>query len=572
MTGPDSSTTVSSSPAPAKVIDGKYEVLRELSKDGNLTLYEVKTPAGEVRRVGWFDVSTAAHRQQFHAYRTALRAVAPVGLSDVVARPGAYYAVWREVTGTPLKDYLGAVKKREAVEAVETLATNLATHNYALADADILMDGAVPQVAYLRPQTRTPEVITALNTPTIAALNGGRVRRAKRPPQPGQWLAFIPGILFLAGAGWLGAQATQIYLNPPVGEVKNMVGKPAKEAAQALTSDGFRVEYVYGDSGGAGVGTIIRQDPAAGTSLPTGRLVTLTVNKPAPLTVPKLEDLTLEQAKAPLKDNVLKMGKILKVDGTLSNTPAGRIIAQVPAPGATTQRGEPVQVLVSTGVRGKETFIGELRGMTYDQARENARAAGLVVTEVRKEPSDSPENTVLRQSPAPFVRVDVGSKVILVIASAKYTPPSTPAGSLPIPPPYVPPPPPVEPDPGTTTTPGVTDPGTTTPVAPDQGTQQPVQQPNQEIPSTGTTDPGQVQTPEPLTAHTVRFSYVFPSDLPAGNYTVVVQDADGEREFMKATDANQLAGLEANGSETVRGNAVFVIRVNGAEFTRVAPQ
>lgn len=561
-----------------QVIDGKYRVLRELSRERNMTLYEVETGSGTNRRVGWFDVSSSADRQSFHAYRTAVRALAPAGLADVVARPGAYYAVWQPVAGSSLSEALAQpVKRQELVDGLTSLRDQLATHGFALSDAEIVLSGAVPQIAYLQPAPlgRSAQEIEALNAPTMSALLNGKVKRARRPREPGSWLTFIPGLLFLAGAGWLGAQAAQIYLNPPVADVKNVTGQPARQAAEKLTKDGFRVEYTYGDSGSVPVGAIIRQDPEAGTSLPIGRLVSLTVNKPAPLTVPKLEDLNLEQVQAPLKDNALKLGKVIKVDGTLSNTPAGRVIAQVPAPGSTTQRGQPVQVLVSSGIRGRETWIPDLTGLTFEQARAHARAAGLVVTDVKKEASDRAENIVLRQDPKPFVRVDVGSKVTLVISTAKFTPPSTVTPPIPIPPPYVPPPPAVEPVPNTSTDPTPSDgsgsvalpPTNTTPTTPGTAPNTSGQGSAQEIPPT----PGSAAT-ETQAARQVNFSYVFPADLAPGSYSVVVQDADGEREVLPPTDAAKLAGLQAQAPVNVRGGAVFVIRVNGAEYARVNPQ
>lgn len=599
MTGPDTAPSTASSSAAsslvAQVIDGKYEVLRELSREGNVVLYEVKAAEGVTRRVAWFEVASAADRQQFHTFRTAVRALAPAGLTDVVARPGAYYAVWQDVAGTPLDDFLAQPSRTQAeVEAVEALATQLAAQGFALRDANVVMVAGSPRVSYLCPApARTPAEISALNAQTLAALNSGRVKptRRRRPRQPLGWLTFVPGLLFLGGAGWLGAQASRIYLNPPVGQVGNMTGRSAKSAAQTLVKAGFRVEYTYGDSGSVPVGAVIRQDPAADTQLPIGRLVSLTINNPQPLTVPKLEDMTLDEAKAPLKDNILKMGKVIKADGTLTNTPEGRIIAQVPAPGSTTQRGQPVQVVISTGVRGKETWIADLRGMTYDQAREHARDAGLVVTTVTKEPSDSTENTVLRQDPSPFVRVTVGSPVKLVIASAKYTPPSTPAGSLPVPPPYVAPPPPVEPDLGT----GSTSSGTGSTESPsgaapaqgqsgqgqsDQGQTGQGQTSASEIPplpvSPSTSGSGfngtQGESGSTQGSRSVTFRYVFPANLPAGTYSVVVQDADGEREVLPATDSATLEGLQATAPANVRGPAVFIIRSGGAEYARVSPQ
>ena len=578
MTGPDTTTLTT----PMRTIDGKYEVVRELSRSGNVTLYEVNAAAGALRRVAWFTVGSQADRQGFHAYRTALRAIAPAGLTDVVARPGAYYAVWQPVTGTPLSEVVTQPQKQqETVEAVQALAAALANHGFALADADVVLDGQSPRVAYLRPapQGRSVGDIAALNAPTLAALEGGRVKRKKRERAPGAWLSFVPGLLFLGGAGWLGAQAAQVYLNPPVRAVASVTGKDARTAAQTLTQSGFRVEYAYGDNANAAVGAVLRQEPAGGTTLPIGRQIVLTVNKPPLMSVPRVEDQTVDQARSLLRDGGLRLGKVVKVDGTLSSTPEGRIVAQVPAQGSSTERGQPVQVMVSTGVQGKETWIADLSGMTFEQARDHARAAGLVLSDYTREPSDGPANLVLRQNPAPFVRVTVGSPVRVVISSARYTPPNTPAGSLPLPPAYVPPLPAV-PDEGQGTetgsgsaTPNTANPGTATPSTSTPDTSSTTPQEIPPLPQTGLGDnSAQTQTPDPLAARQVNFQYDFPADLPEGSYSVVVQDADGERQVLPATETARLAGQRAQTPVEVRGNAVFIIRQGSAEYARVAAQ
>ncbi|MDB5044301.1 MAG: serine/threonine protein kinase [Deinococcus sp.] len=570
MTGPEQRTQpeLGALPPPA-VIDGKYEVVREISREGNVTVSEVRAGEGVTRRVAWFDVSTPADRQGFHAYRTALRAVQPAGLTDVVARPGAYYAVWQPVSGMPLADLLAQPKKQEeTVEALRELTAHLAENGFALSDADVVLDGLEPRVAYLRPAPagRTSEEVALLNQTALAPLLGGKIKRKR---QPGAWLTFIPGLLFLGGAVYLGAQAAQVYLNPPVREVSAVTGQNAQTAATALAKVGFLVEYTDGESAGLPVGAVIRQDPAAGTNLPVGRQVVLTVNNPPPLTVPRLEELTPDQARAALRDLSLVLGKVVKVDGSLTNTPEGRIIAQLPEPGSTMQRGQAVQIMVSTGVQGKATFIADLTGMTYAQAREHARAAGLVVTKVTQQASDRTENTVLEQTPAPYVRVSVGSPVTLTVATARYTAPSLPAGSLPLPPPYVPPTQqqpetpvdePAQPDPTPEPDAGPE------PVVPDAEPVTP-----DSIPATPPADDPAPDADAPASRN-IDFQYTFPSDLPAGSYTIAVRDLDGEREVLSATDSAQLSGATANQRNvSVRGDAVFVIRRDGQDYATVAP-
>ncbi|MEF2280132.1 PASTA domain-containing protein [Deinococcus sp. YIM 134068] len=545
--------------AQAGVIDGKYEVVRELAREGNLTLSEVRAGEGVTRRLAWFDIASPADRQGFHAYRTALRAISPAGLTDVVTRPGAYYAVWQPVAGMPLAEFAAQPRKQEeTLEAVRALADQLAEHRYALPDADVVVDGREVRVAYLRPAPpeRTAEEAARLNASALAGLNGGRVRRRR---QPGAWLTFIPGLLLLGGAGYLGAQAAQIYLNPPVRDVVAVTGKGAQAAAESLTRAGFRVEYALGDASNVPIGAVIRQDPAGGTRLPVGRLVTLTVNNPPSLVVPRLEELTVAQARAALRDTALTLGQVVRVDGTLTRTPEGRIVAQVPEAGSNLQRGQPVQIMVSTGVRGQDTWIADLTGLSYDAAREHARAAGLVVNRVVERASDAPEDTVLEQTPAPYVRVRVGSPVTLTVATTRYTTPSRPADDLPLPPPVTPTTPPATPE-------AVPDP------VPDTPTTQPLSP--EQIPATPLTTPEGTAT-DPAAAEgarTVDFRYVFPSDLPAGSYTISVRDAGGEREILAATDSTQLAGATAEQRGiSVTGDVVFVIRQNGVEYTTVTP-
>lgn len=564
------------------VIDGKYEVLRELSREGHVTLSEVRAGEGVTRRLAWFDVTSPAARQGFHAYRAALRGVNPAGLTDVVARPGAYYAVWQPVSGTPLAEVAAQpTKPEEVVQGVQALAAALAEHGYALSDADILVDGKEVRVAYLRPAPpeRTPEEVQRLNAAALAALGAGRIKRKR---QPGAWLTFVPGLFFLAGAAYLGAQAAQIYLNPPVREVAAVTGQPGQQAARTLTDAGFRVQYTLGDASGVDVGAVIRQDPPGGTNLPVGRLVTLTVNNPPSVPVPRLEELTLAQARAALRDGALVPGKIIRADGTLTKTPEGRVIAQVPEAGATIERGQPVSLIISTGVRGKETYLPNLTGLKYEAAREVVRLAGLVVTRVVQQPSDAAENTILDQTPAPYVRVAVGGPVTLTVATARYSPPAEPAGSLPLPPP----PAPAQPQ-DTAESAGRADTSSgaaSTPQAPAQTPAEPTSPatPPESVPQES--GPGEAAPAEPETAapeavpettRTVNFRYEFPADLPAGTYTISVRDADGERQVDGPYSGADLAGAVAESDPadplTVRGDAVIIIRRDGAEYATIRP-
>ncbi|WP_407569327.1 PASTA domain-containing protein [Deinococcus altitudinis] len=597
-------------------IDSKYEVLSELVREGHLTLYSVAVQGQPAPlRLGWFAVSSSAQRSSFHRYRSALKALAPAGLLDVVARPGAYYTVWKPLEGQPLSAFLALPVRGELpVQALRDLATGLTEQGYALTDAEVVFteaeNGQVePQIGYLVPAERTFDEAAALNAQVLAPLKKGRLRRHR--PALSAW-AVLPGLLFLGGAGYLGAQAARIYLNPPVHEVGSVLGKPAETGARTLASAGFRVVYADGEGPGQPVGTVIAQDPPAGTSLPAGRQVTLTVNNPPPLQVPKLDDLSADQVAVALAENRLTRGQVLTVDGTFSNTPKGRVIAQLPAAGATAQRGDAVTLLVSGGVGSKQTWLPPLTGLSFDDARDLVRRAGLVITSVKQQDSSARENTVLTQSPAPYAKVDSGSPVTLTVATVGFTGPSQSAGNLPLPPPvYVAPtvPTPADPvptDPLPATDQGGAVPGATVPETGQQGAGQtgtagqttPAQtsaaQTNAGQTNAGQTNTGQANagqttgqagTTQPVTpqtnttipatpptpavqARSVTLSYAFPADLPSGNVDIVVRDLDGERTVLGNTPSSSAAGASAQQDGIqVRGDATFIVRVNGQEFT-----
>ncbi|HWG85096.1 MAG TPA: hypothetical protein VNT60_06425 [Deinococcales bacterium] len=76
-------------------LDGKFEVVRELSSREGRTSYEALTPDGQPARVDWFEVGDPKTRADYHRYRSALKATASPLLLDAVARPGAYYSAWQ---------------------------------------------------------------------------------------------------------------------------------------------------------------------------------------------------------------------------------------------------------------------------------------------------------------------------------------------------------------------------------------------------------------------------------------------------------------------------------------------
>lgn len=511
-------------------IDGKYEIINQ-RENGAITLYTVNTVLApgkdaEQLRLSSFAVSTPAERSAFHRYRASLRAIAPAGLRDIVARPGAYYAVWQPLEGEPLSNL--TAPSPETAAALHALAEKLAAQGYTLQDAEIVLQRGAPQVAYLSPASHSPQEARVLNAAALSAWPLP-ARAQPRRPRLRVW-SWLPGLALLIAAGYVSQQAIQIYLNPPIADVPSVIGTSGVKAAKQLTQAGFRVQYAEGDNRQAALGSVINQEPSGGSNLHLGRLVTLTVNNPPALKTPRLENLTVDQAKAVLSDNMLKLSSVSQVDGALTGVPQGRVVAQLPPPDSTIRRGQAVRLLVSSGVSAPQTWLPELRGLSFDQASALVRRAGLVVHTIVREDSAQPEGIVLRQNPAAYARVDAGSPVTLVVARTAYQSPAQAVTPLPVPPP--PAPPPVE----------IVDPN--------------------------------APTPQPSGAPgTVPMSYTFPSDLGSGQVEIVVKDDDGERVILPPTDAAKLAGATAQRSDVqVRGNYTFIVRLNGRDIATFGAQ
>ena len=635
-------------------LDGKYEILRSVPGSSGLPLpvgslsvsdfnvSESQDPQGAPVLIVQLNVQTSEQRTLFHKYRAALKALPSPFLLDVVARPGAYYSVWKPPTGPTLEEYLKQPRKNVgSSEAVRSFAQTLAEAGFALEDADVHLEGGLPVLAGLVPIERSSEDIEMLNAEVLKALQGGKTSgRARRAPKGAEkvkgagvkvpragrlgprpdsslartarfFLSVLPGTLLLAGAGYWGARALDVYLNPKVLTVPKVLGLSGQDAALKMRDSGFRVSIVQGEERSLKIGSIIGQDPAPDSALHGGRLVTLTVNNPPPLSVPKVSELSLDSARGVLRDAGLKVGTVRYTFTADLALPKGEVVGQSPETGTQVARGSTVDVLISQGVRPQQTFLPDLTGLSFAEAKALIKQSLLVLNDVAVQDSDQPEGTVLAQNPAPYAKLRVGMPARLVVARVPQAAPppranldTLPLGQIvkhipppppePVPTPAVPTP---TPDPSTlvpgptptpkpdSSTPATPTPNTSTPAtgtppsgnsstpsgtpAPDTlptPTPDPAATPNAGTPSS--TPPSSPVTPSPATPpstgrRSLNFVYTFPADLPSGSAVLRVRDAGGEQTLITQSGA---AGLSVQLDVQVTGTATFVVTVDGQQY------
>jgi beta-lactam-binding protein with PASTA domain/tRNA A-37 threonylcarbamoyl transferase component Bud32 len=210
--------------------------------------------------------------------------------------------------------------------------------------------------------------------------------------------AVVVGALLLAGGG---KKVT----------VPEVVGVDEPSARAALTRDGFDVESSR-RSDDKPRGTVIGQDPSGGSKAKEGSTVQITVSDgPATVRIPPVEGLTYESARNRLE----KAGfKVSRRDAASDTVERGRVVSSTPQEGTEADRGETVELVVSSG--RKKVTVPDVTGRSEDAARSALEDEGLKVTVRRQDSQNEDPGTVLAQDPKGGSEVDAGSSVALTVA------------------------------------------------------------------------------------------------------------------------------------------------------------
>ena len=128
----------------------------------------------------------------------------------------------------------------------------------------------------------------------------------------------------------------------------DVVGMPGDQAEGLLRQSGFKTKRAESRQHPTySAGTVIWQDPAAGTVLPEGTPVTLTVSDGiAPYAVPDVSRLPLELAARIIEASGFRMSK---VDTVRSAGPVGIVVEVRPAIGSVQPAGTSIQLVISSG-------------------------------------------------------------------------------------------------------------------------------------------------------------------------------------------------------------------------------
>ena len=133
-------------------------------------------------------------------------------------------------------------------------------------------------------------------------------------------------------------------------EMPDLTGLSKSDAEAQLKNIGLKLGSVYEKYSNEEAGTVIKQDPKAGTKISRGQTVDLTVSKGKQshkVSVPDVTGVSLDAAKAALQSRGLRVGSVSKQE---SRQAAGTVVSQSPASGEV-EEGSSISLVIAEPVK-----------------------------------------------------------------------------------------------------------------------------------------------------------------------------------------------------------------------------
>ena len=222
--------------------------------------------------------------------------------------------------------------------------------------------------------------------------------------------------------------------------VPDLIGISLDEAVARLGQEHLKPGTVRPMPSDQPPGSVVEQDPAPGTRLPSESPVNLVLaeKKLDKLVVPDLIGISLDEAVARLEREHLRPGAVKTI---AADRPAGTVIEQDPVAGSQILPESPVNLVLAekrpvseseptTSHEAKPEVVmatvPKLVGQPLEKARLLLEKAGLKPAQaVRKETREAPEGTVIVQAPRAGTKLARGKMVELVVAVSPPEPEKT---------------------------------------------------------------------------------------------------------------------------------------------------
>ncbi len=194
----------------------------------------------------------------------------------------------------------------------------------------------------------------------------------------------------------------------------NVVGKSEAEATEEIEALGLTVTVTRAPSATIDKGFVASQAPQAGAKVAPGTEVGIVVSEGQTVetvNIPDVTGMTEAEAVKALADAGLE---VFKAESPSDSVPAGTVIEQAPAAGASVSPGSQVAIIISTGPAANpdEVQVPDVIGLELADAQERLTEAGFQVLPV-KTGTTGDLGTVVAQAPAGGAMAQRGSAVVV---------------------------------------------------------------------------------------------------------------------------------------------------------------
>ncbi|HYW34773.1 MAG TPA: PASTA domain-containing protein [Balneolaceae bacterium] len=197
--------------------------------------------------------------------------------------------------------------------------------------------------------------------------------------------------------------------------VPNVTRLSLKNAEKVLKSSGLKYEIAdHRSSNAFPANHVIDQNPSADEIVKPHRKIYLTVNTVSHPTVkmPKITDLSLQNARIQLENAGLKIGTISLESGRFKNT----VLHQSIKPDKTIKKGTRIDMVVSNGLGKKRVTVPEIVGLELTKAEQELRKSGLRIGQIKFKPMNKrTPNIVINYSPK-VKKIIKGSSIKLIVS------------------------------------------------------------------------------------------------------------------------------------------------------------
>jgi serine/threonine-protein kinase len=198
-------------------------------------------------------------------------------------------------------------------------------------------------------------------------------------------------------------------------EIPDVVGLDIDEARGVLETKGFEVDAVPVTNEEKTIGEVLSQDPLAGDTARTGTTVTLEYVSVESKPIPRVEGLTVDEAKRVLAD--AGFTNISDTPGLESSDliPAGAVLRTDPAEGEVQDTSVEITIVVSAG--REQVPVPNVLNQEFAAASNTITDAGFTVSRVDQPNDEVDIGRVIDTNPGPNEKAPKGSAVTVYVSS-----------------------------------------------------------------------------------------------------------------------------------------------------------